>query len=60
MFYCQNIVGDINFSIEEWNKQFKICCDLEIEIPEAKTCTTQCFECMVIVGERRIKTKLLK
>jgi chaperonin GroES len=60
MFYCQRVVGDAEFSIEEWNKQFKICCDLDIEMPdEPEPCTKQCFDCMAIVGERQLKTKKL-
>ena len=26
-FYCQKVCGDVNFSIEEWNKAFKYCND---------------------------------
>lgn len=58
-FYCQNVVGDAEFSIDEWNNQFKICCDLDIEMPEPTPCKDQCFDCMGIVGERRLKTKRL-
>jgi hypothetical protein len=58
-FYCQKLVGDANFSIDEWNKQFKICNDLEIEMPPEPTegCKEQCFDCMAIVGEQRLKTR---
>lgn len=57
-FYCQRVVGDANFSISEWNEQFKICCELEIDMPSDKLdpCENQCFDCMAIVGERQKKT----
>lgn len=58
-FYCQNVCGDAEFSIAEWNEQFKICNDLNIELPEAEPCKKQCFDCMANVGDRRIKTKKL-
>lgn len=58
-FYCQKLVGDANFSIDEWNKQLKICNDLGIEMPPEPTegCKEQCFDCLAIVGERRAKTQ---
>lgn len=58
MFYCQRVVGDAKFSIKEWNEQFRICQDLDIEMPEdPEPCGKQCFDCMAIVGERQAKTK---
>lgn len=58
MFYCQKVVGDANFSITEWNEQFKLCNDLGIDMPpEPEPCTEQCFECLSIVGARRMKTE---
>lgn len=67
MFYCQKVCGDVEFSIDEWNKAFKYCNDAGIEgverdkilNPELFPCTEQCFACMAAVGERRIKTKSL-
>lgn len=57
MFYCQNVVGDANFSIDEWNKQFELCMELGIEMPrDLSPCKKQCFDCLAIVGERRRKT----
>lgn len=57
-FYCQNLIGDANFSIKEWNEQYKICNDLGIKIPSEpkECCKEQCFECMAIIGERKKKT----
>jgi hypothetical protein len=60
-FYCQKVVGDANFSISEWNNQYKLCNDLGIEFPKGDTtqCTTQCLNCRTIVAERRMRTQLL-
>ena len=56
-FYCQKVVGDEGFSIDEWNQQFKLCNYLGIEMPEEQeACKEQCFDCIAIVGKRRIKT----
>ena len=67
MFYCQKLCGEVDFSIDEWNKALKYCNDLAIEgedrdkilNPELFPCTEQCFDCMVIVGETRLKNKKL-
>lgn len=60
MFYCQRITGDANFSIEEWNKQFKLCCELDMDMPpDPEPCDKQCFDCMAIVGNQQTKTKKL-
>ncbi len=64
-FYCQAKCGHENFSIEEWNKA-----DKEIELmPISENekdklrhpdpCKSQCFDCIAIVGDTRIKNKLL-
>jgi len=58
-FYCQNVCGDNDFSIDEWNKQFEICTALDIEMPKPEPCTKQCFDCMAIVGATRLKTQRL-
>lgn len=61
-FYCQNLCGDIDFSIDEWNEAFKYCNDNNLSEEETKKilrpggCKEQCFACMAIVGERRNKT----
>lgn len=61
MFYCQRVTGDAEFSIDEWNKQFKICCDLDIDMPsdELEPCDKQCFDCMAIVGATQAKNRNL-
>jgi hypothetical protein len=59
-FYCQRLTGDVDFSIEEWNKQNKLCNDMGIEMPpDPPACKDQCFECMAIVGAQRQKTNNL-
>jgi hypothetical protein len=55
------------FSIDEWNKAFKFCIDNNLSEeetnkilhPEMFPCEKQCFDCIAIVGERRIKTQQL-
>ena len=60
MFYCQRISGDVDFSIDEWNKQFKICNGLGIDFPDdPEPCKTQCFECLEIVAKTREKNKVI-
>lgn len=67
-FYCQNVCGDINFSIAEWNKAFKYCNDAGIEgierdkilSPELFPCETQCEACMNIVLDTQIKNRKLR
>ena len=61
-FYCQNLVGDVNFSIDEWNKAFEEVKDKSEEIrrlvlDSPPACEKQCFDCIAIVGERRAKTQ---
>ena len=64
-FYCQNKCTPEDFSIDEWNKAFKTCIDLNLdeeataEILEGKECDKQCFDCMAVIGNRRIKTKAI-
>jgi hypothetical protein len=63
-FYCQQKCGEVDFSIDEWNKAFKYCIDNNLsekqtaEILEGKPCEQQCFDCMAIVGETRKKNRL--
>ena len=64
-FYCQKVCGDVNFSIDEWNKAFKYCNDAGIEgierdkilSPELFPCETQCEACMNIVLDTQIKNR---
>ncbi len=66
-FYCKIIAGDPDFSIEEYDKKFKECIRLALSENEtAKVlgdnkgkCKKQCFDCMAIVGKRRLETKKL-
>lgn len=71
MFYCQKICGDENFSIDEWNKAFDYCNNAGVKgierdkilHPEKFPCDEQCFACVAIVGETRIKnlkTRVIK
>lgn len=64
-FYCQNKSGSPEFSIDEWNNAYDEVKDMSEEIQslvlEGKPCKEQCFDCMAIVGERKIQTnKILK
>ena len=63
-FYCQQKCGEIDFSIDEWNKSY-----LEIEampisqaekdkLIDGEPCDKQCFDCMAVVGETRKKNRL--
>lgn len=64
-FYCQKVCGDVDFSIDEWNKAFEYCNDAGIEgierdnilSPELFPCETQCEACMNIVLDTQIKNK---
>lgn len=64
-FYCQQKCGEIGFSIDEWNKAYKEINEMPIsedekqKLIDGEPCENQCFTCMAIVGERRIKTKQL-
>ena len=66
-FYCQHLVGDVNFSIDEWNKVYNEIKDLNLTEEQrdfilngpTEPCKEQCFACIAIVGERRKKTKNL-
>ncbi len=62
-FYCQKKCGEVNFSIDEWNKAFDYCMKNNLseknmsEILEGTPCEIQCFDCMATVGETRKKNK---
>lgn len=59
--YCQKVIGDKDFSIEEWNDYYKFCQKTGIEFPKEdnKECEEQCLACILIVAERRIRTQML-
>jgi len=65
-FYCQQKCGEVDFSIDEWNKSY-----LEIEampisqaekdkLIDGEPCEKQCFDCMAIVGATRKKNRLIR
>lgn len=63
-FYCQNLCGDVNFSIDEWNEAFDEVKNMSNEIQnmvlgKQPACKEQCFACISIVGQRRLETKKL-
>lgn len=63
-FYCQNLTGDVDFSIDEWNAAYNELKDLSESVQksvlgERPACTEQCPTCAAIVGERRLKTQRL-
>lgn len=66
-FYCQNLTGDVNFSIEGWNATYESIKGAGLTEAEenyilfgsGEGCKEQCFACMAIVGERRNATKKL-
>lgn len=61
-FYCQQKCGEVDFSIEEWNKAYKEIQAMPLsetqkdELLNGKPCISQCFDCIAIVGEQRIKS----
>ena len=66
-FYCQIKCVSPTFSIDEWDKSYKEIESMPISEAEKKKllfpepCKEQCFDCISIVGERRLKTqKLMK
>lgn len=61
--YCQKVCGEVEFSIDDWNNE-SAALDLtnlseeeKNEILFPSVCEKQCFDCMAIVGSRRIRTK---
>lgn len=63
MKYCQKVCGEVGFDIDEWNEVYHA---LELtDMSEAEKdailsppeCEKQCFDCMAIVGARRLRTK---
>jgi len=65
-FYCQQKCGQVDFSIDEWNKAYKEINAMPISEEEKQKlidgdpCKQQCFDCIAIVGERRIKNQKLR
>lgn len=64
-FYCQNANGQEDFSIDDWNKSYEevhlmnLTEKEENEILFPSPCDKQCFDCISIVGKRRLQTKNL-
>jgi len=65
-FYCQNKCGEVNFSIDEWNRNYKEIESMPISQSEkdklihGEPCTEQCFDCMAVVEETREKNRLVR
>ena len=65
-YYCQQKCGEVDFSIDEWNKAFNYCIENNLnekdtnKILDGEPCTEQCFDCMAIVGETRIKNAKIR
>lgn len=64
-FYCKIVAQCGKYSINEWNERLELVDELSIpedEIPHflgETPCEKQCDDCACIVGERRIKTRIL-
>ena len=64
-FYCKQVCGDPDFSIDEWNEAFEYCENMGLEgeardkilSPELSPCETQCEDCMNTVIDTQIKNK---
>jgi hypothetical protein len=64
-FYCQRICGEIDFSIERWNKTQQ---EIKTMTPEQQSfilearpnCKEQCESCNKIVVETRIKNQKIR
>ena len=62
-YYCQQKCGQEDFSIHEWNKSYKEIEAMPIsraakdKLINGEPCTSQCFDCMAIVGKTRAKNK---
>ena len=65
-FYCQQKCGQVDFSIDEWNKAYKEINAMPIseaekrKLIDGEPCKEQCFDCIAIVGETRIKNQKLR
>ena len=64
-FYCQQKCGNVDFSIDQWNKSYKEIMSMPIskkqkqKLIHGEPCKNQCFDCMAIVGKTRIKNEAL-
>ena len=60
-FYCKKVCGNPDFSIDLYNEDNKILTDDQMteKYHERSMCESQCFDCMAIVGETRIKNRNL-
>lgn len=60
-FYCQKVVGDAEFSIDEYNQQVQLCKELGIPVPpeDFTMCENQCTGCRRIVANRQAQTREL-
>ena len=62
-FYCQNLCGEVDFDINEWNKAFQFCIDSGMnekqmkEILDPDGCKTQCNACINVVLDRQAENK---
>jgi len=65
-FYCQQKCGEVGFSIDKWNEAFNYCVENNLseeqinEILEGTPCEQQCFDCMAVVGETRMKNQIIR
>ena len=67
-FYCQNVCGEVGFSIDEWNKAFRYCEDAGIEgeerdrilSPELFPCKEQCEACINVVLDTQSKNRRIR
>jgi hypothetical protein len=58
-FYCKRACCGEDWSIKDYNADNKILTDRQMEekYHNRTPCKTQCFDCMAIVGETRIKNR---
>jgi hypothetical protein len=58
-FYCKRACCGDDWTIEEYNQDNKVLTDIQMEekYHNRTPCETQCFDCMAIVGETRIKNR---
>lgn len=65
-FYCQQVCGEVDFDISKHNALLEEVYKMPIpnsemeKIINGEPCKKQCFECIAIVGETRIKNKLIR
>ncbi len=61
-FYCQNLTGEADFSIDVWSKAFTDCvkaglseAEMSAIIDPPPACEKQCADCLKIVADTRAK-----